>query len=83
MFYALKAAMENAMKTNQAVVCVFNRRQYLLVDMDSYWREARLLRKTAQSIARYQANQFEYGDEKVLTGDDFDNVKIIGLAACP
>lgn len=83
MFYALKEAMENAMQTNQCVVCRFNRRQYLLTDLDSYWREARLLRKTPEAIARYKVNQFEYGDEKILTGDDFDNVKIIGLAACP
>ena len=81
MFEKLKAQMSNAFRQNQLVVCVYKRTQYLLVDMHDYNREAFFIRNTPETIARFKANNFEYGDELSLSDSELSSLKVSGLQA--
>jgi hypothetical protein len=83
MFHELLKKMTDAFKSNQVLVCSYKRRKYLLINMDDYWREVKLIRNKPDSIARYKANSYEYGDELVLVADEIDDLKHIGLAVSP
>jgi hypothetical protein len=83
MFTALKNQMTEAFKSNQAVVCTYKRRQYLLVDIDTYWNSAWLVRNTPESIARYNANDLICGDELSLNDFELEDIKVLGLATAP
>ena len=83
MFHELRQQAVNAFKSNQVLRCTYKRRQYLLIDVDTYWQSAQLLRNTPESIANYQANNFVCGDELSLQGFEIEELKVLGLATAP
>jgi hypothetical protein len=81
MFENLKTQMTSAFRSNQLVVCIYKRTQYVLVDMHDYNREAFFVRNTPESIARFNANSFECGDELALNDFELTSLKVSGLQA--
>jgi len=81
MFEDLKAKMASAFRQNQLVVCIYKHTQYVLVDMNDFNREAFFIRNTPESIARFNANSFECGDELALSNSDLATLKVFGLQA--